>query len=66
VNGLEKELAGKLIVLRVDVNSPAGRELTIQTGSWATPSFIFYDGLGGEKWRQTGSLDPEKVRMSLP
>ena len=66
VNGLQAELAGKLTVLRVDINSPAGREMSAQTGSSATPTFIFYDGSGNELWRQIGSLDAEKVRASVP
>ena len=66
VNRLETELAGKLTVLRVDVNSEAGRELTAQTGSRGTPTFIFYNASGAEQWRQIGSLSPEKVRASLP
>jgi len=64
VNGLQAELAGKLTVLRVDFNSPAGREMTAQTGSRATPTFIFYDASGVEQWRQIGSLDADKVRAS--
>ncbi|MEJ2486546.1 MAG: thioredoxin family protein [Anaerolineales bacterium] len=66
VNGLQAELAGKLTVLRVDINSPAGREMSAQTGSSATPTFIFYDASGNELWRQIGSLDAEKVRVSVP
>ena len=66
VNGLQAELAGKLTVLRVDINSPAGREMSAQTGSGATPTFIFYDASGNELWRQIGSLDAEKVRASVP
>jgi len=66
VNGLQAELAGKLTVLRVDFNSPAGREMTAQTGSSATPTFIFYNASGVEQWRQIGSLDADKVRASVP
>ena len=61
VNRLENEWAGQLMVLKVDVNSDAGREL----GSAATPTFIFYDASGVELWRQIGSLDADKVRASL-
>jgi thioredoxin-related protein len=66
VNGLQNELSGRLIVIRVSVNSSAGRELSIETGSRATPTFIFYDGAGVEQWRQLGSLEVEKVRAAVP
>ena len=66
VEGLEKELAGKLVVLRVDVDSPAGRALTKQYGSRVTPTFIFFTPEGEEAWRQFGGLDANKVRASLP
>jgi thioredoxin-related protein len=66
VNGLETELAGELVVLRVDVNSPTGRELTVEYGSRVTPTFIFFDPDGEEVWRQFGTLDPERVRASMP
>jgi len=65
VNRLENEWAGQLMVLKVDVNSDAGRELTAEMGSAATPTFIFYDASGVELWRQIGSLDADKVRASL-
>ena len=66
VHGLETELAGQLVVLRVDVNSPAGRELTKEYGSRVTPTFIFFTPDGREAWRQLGSLDADRVRASLP
>lgn len=66
VNRLETELAGQLVVLRVDVNSDAGRELTAQTGNLATPAFIFYDASGVEQWRQIGSLDEQRLKSSIP
>lgn len=66
VNGLENDLTGRLIVIRVSVNSDAGRELVNETGRRATPTFIYFDALGNEQWRQFGSLDAEKVRASVP
>jgi len=66
VNGLKEELAGRLIVLKVDVNSAAGREVSARIGSRVTPTFIFYEAAGSELWRQFGSLDAQKVRAALP
>lgn len=66
MNGLQTELVGELVVLRVDVNSPTGRELTAEYGSRVTPTFIFFDSAGEELWRQFGTLDRDRVRASMP
>jgi hypothetical protein len=66
VNGLETELAGELVILQVDVYTPAGRELSEEYISIGTPVFIFFDPDGVEVWRSIGSIDPEQVRASLP
>jgi thioredoxin-related protein len=65
VNGIETELNDQLIVLRVDIQSPAGQELSDQYAARATPTFIFFDPSGVELWRSIGQLDPEQVRASL-
>ncbi len=64
VDGLEAEFAGQLNVLRVDVQSAAGKELAWQFGA-LTPTFILFDAQGEELWRMVGSLDAEAVRDSL-
>jgi hypothetical protein len=66
VNGLKEDLTGKLIVIKVDVNSPAGREVSARIGSRVTPTFVFFDAVGVELWREFGSLDAQKVRSALP
>lgn len=66
MNGLETELEGELVVLRVDINSPTGRELSADFGSRVTPTFIFFNPAGEEVWRQFGTLDPGRVRSSMP
>ena len=53
-------------ILVVDVYTVAGRELTAEYNSIGTPVFIFFDPDGGELWRSIGTLDPDKVRASLP
>lgn len=65
VNGLETDLAGKLLVLRVDIHSQAGQTLADEYGSFATPTFIFFDAQGEEQWRQLGTLDDERVRAAV-
>jgi len=65
VERLEKELQGKLVVRRVDIQSAEGRKLTSQYGVKVTPTFIFFDKAGREEWRNAGSLDPVRIRTSL-
>lgn len=65
VNGLKTELTGELVVLKVDINSQAGRTLSAEYGGRATPTFIMFDAEGEEMWRQIGSIDAERVRASV-
>jgi hypothetical protein len=65
VDGIEKEYAGKLEVIRLDVQSQAGQALGAELDFRFTPTFIFLDGLGQELWRGVGALDPQRVRDSL-
>ena len=66
VDGLEQELGGRLAIIRVDIQSAAGRELAPEFDFRYTPTFIFFDAQGVELWREVGSLDPQRVRDSLP
>ena len=65
MDGLEAELAGTLIVLRVDIFSPAGRELGERFGARMTPTFVLLDGTGVEIYRQLGTLDAAVVRSRI-
>lgn len=65
VDGLEAELQGKLIVIRLDIQSQVGRALAPEFGFEYTPTFIFFDAQGVELWREVGSLDTARVRASL-
>ena len=65
MDGIEKELDGKLIVIRLDIQEKVGRELAPRFGFQYTPTFIFFDGEGKEIWREVGSLDGERVRQSV-
>jgi len=66
VNGLQSELEEQLNIIKVDIYTASGRELTAEFNSVATPTFIFFDASGNEIWRSIGSLDPDRVRDSLP
>lgn len=65
VDGLEKELAGKLILIRLNIQESVGRELAPVYGFQYTPTFIYFDAQGNELWRQVGGLDVERVRESV-
>ena len=61
MNRIETSYQAELLVLRVDVQSQAGRELGSLYSSRTTPTFIFFDAAGEELWRSIGSLDEEQI-----
>ncbi len=65
MDGLEQELSGKLEIIRINLQSPVGRELAPVYGFQLTPTFIYFDAQGNELWREVGSLDPDRVRQTL-
>lgn len=65
VDEIEQKYHGRLIVIRVNIQSASGRELTRHFGFEYTPTFIFFDAQGQERWRSVGNLDPSKVEESL-
>ncbi len=65
MDGLAQELAGKLDVVRIDIQQPVGRELAPVYDFEYTPTYIFFDSKGSELWRTIGEIDPQKVRDSV-
>jgi len=65
VDGIVNEYAGQLVVLRLDVQDPVGKELADEYGVLGTPTFIFIDAQGSEVWRSVGTISSEKVVESL-
>ena len=65
VDGLEKELSGRLEILRINIQEPVGRELAPVYDFEYTPTYIFLDGQGHEQWRTIGEIDPQQVRDSV-
>lgn len=65
MDGLEKELSDKILIIRINIQSKVGRELLPVYDFEYTPTFIFFDGQGRENWRVIGELDPQKVRDSV-
>ncbi len=65
VDRLEQELQGKLVVQRVNIQSDSGKSLAARYGVEATPTFIFLDAAGKERWRGFGILDAGEVRSLI-
>lgn len=58
-------MGDRLEVIRVNIQEQVGRELAAAYGFNFTPTFIYFDGSGAERWRQVGGFDPQQVRDSL-
>ncbi len=65
VDRLEEQTQGRLVVIRLDIHGPVGRQIGAEYGFQYTPTFIFFDGQGVELWRSIGSLSVEQVLDSL-
>ena len=65
VDGIEAQYGEQLVVLRVDVTTPAGRAVGREFGFQYTPTFIFFDVNGQEAWRSVGSLDETQILRSM-
>ncbi len=65
VDQIEQKYRDRLIVIRVNIQSASGRELTRYYQFEYTPTFIFFDGQGREVWRSVGELDPNRIAESL-
>ena len=65
MDGIEQDYAGRLLVIRLNIQEEVGRELAPLFGFEFTPTFIFFDAQGTELWRSVGDLDLERLRQSL-
>jgi hypothetical protein len=65
VDGIENEHKDELIVLRINIQSPAGKALGSYFRATMTPTFIFFDSQGLEQWRSVGSIDRQRVEKFL-
>lgn len=62
VDGLERELHGRMQVLRVDIESPSARVIAQRYGLRATPTYVLLDGNGREVWRKVGG-SPDRAAI---
>jgi hypothetical protein len=65
VDAVEREFGDDLLVLRLNVQDPAGQVLGRAYGFQFTPTFVLLDGAGDERWRSVGTLDPARLRAAL-
>lgn len=65
VDRLEKDFEGRLIVIRLNAQEPAGRILGERYGLRYTPTFVLLDAEGRQLWRTIGAVDPMQVQQSL-
>jgi thioredoxin-related protein len=65
VDGIEKQDKGRLVVIRLDIQSTTGRALAPLYDFQYTPTFIFFDSNGKELWRSMGQLDPSKINATI-
>ena len=65
MDGIEEAYPSELRVLRVDVQSQAGKALGKRYQAYMTPTFIFFDSQGVEQWRTIGTIDREQVQRYL-
>ncbi len=65
VDRLEREHQGRLVVIRVNVQDPAGKELARRFGFEWTPTFLLFDSQGNLVWRAVGRIEPEDIAQRL-
>jgi hypothetical protein len=65
VDGIERQHAGQLIIVRLNVQDPSALPWLSRFGFQVTPTFILLDASGQEWWRSVGSIDPERVADTL-
>ncbi|MEX0788389.1 MAG: thioredoxin family protein [Anaerolineales bacterium] len=65
VDGIEREHPDRLVVVRVNVQDPAGKVLGDRFGAVYTPTFLLFDSDGEIAWRRVGAIDPAEVRRFL-
>lgn len=65
VDRLESDYAGRLVVIRLNIQDPAGKILGERYGFKYTPTFVLLDAQGQQRWRTIGAIDPSEVQRTL-
>jgi hypothetical protein len=61
VDGIDKQLEGRVRVIRVDVGSANGKKIAAKAGLDLVPTLIGYDRQGLERFRMTRT--PNKIEL---
>ena len=61
VDRLERDLAGEVNIVRLNVHEPVGDAFKVALGFQFVPTFILLDAEGSEVWRSLGSIDRVQV-----
>ena len=65
MDGLERDLKGKSVVLRLDVSSQLGRQVAGQFGVRGVPTLVVVDGNGRPMLTQVGRPQPAEVQAEV-
>jgi thioredoxin-related protein len=65
VDGIELEHEDELKVIRINVLDPQFQPILETYEFRLTPTFIFFDSQGRERWRTVGAVDPLQVTQTL-
>jgi hypothetical protein len=65
VDGIERQYADRLRVVRVNIQEPAGAQLSREWDVMFTPTFLLFDERGAEKLRRVGRLTPDDLSPFL-
>lgn len=62
VDRLERDLVGRMDVLRLSAWNKVGRELSSRYGVRGVPTFLLFDGEGQMVHYQVGRLDADEIK----
>lgn len=65
VNGLEREWAGTVQVVQVNIQNRSNEPLLERLDARFTPTFVLIDAAGEEAWRSVGSINADEVRRQV-
>ncbi len=65
VDGLERELAGRAAVVRLDVMSDVGRMAAYAYGIRVVPSFLVFDGAGNIVLAKSGRASKGELLQAI-
>ncbi len=65
VNGIKREYRGRLNVVYVSMNQPAGKELAKQHGVVGTPTILLLDGEGARVNALRGLLPTSLIEQAV-